>query len=74
MKRTNFRDAINTLVVNYNLGDRLGEGSFATVYLAVDRRTGQKVALKCIDKATLIGKERNRELKELKLKLLSSEV
>ena len=31
--------------------DKIGAGFFATVFRAVEKKTGQEVAIKCIDKA-----------------------
>ena len=51
----------------------LGSGSFADVYLGVQKKDGMKVALKCIDKEKLIHSEKNEEMRRLKSRLLDSE-
>ena len=43
----------------YKLGDVLGEGAFSVVKLAVNRKTGQKVAVKCIDRQGLPDEDEN---------------
>ena len=43
----------------YKLGDVLGEGAFSVVKLAVNRKTGQKVAVKCIDRQGLPEEDEN---------------
>mmetsp|Transcript_37156 Transcript_37156/g.58503 ORF Transcript_37156/g.58503 Transcript_37156/m.58503 type:complete len:743 (-) Transcript_37156:1309-3537(-) len=35
----------------YDIGDKIGAGFFATVFKAQEKKTGQEVAIKCIDKA-----------------------
>lgn len=47
------------LKVVYKLGDVLGEGAFSVVKLAVNRKTGQKVAVKCIDRQGLPEEDTN---------------
>ena len=37
----------------YKLGEKLGEGTFGTVYLATHKLTKQKVAIKIIEKKKL---------------------
>lgn len=37
----------------YDIGDKLGRGSFGTVYACVQRSTGRKYALKVISKALI---------------------
>ena len=43
----------------YKVGDVLGEGAFSVVKLAVNRKTGQKVAVKCIDRQGLPEEDEN---------------
>jgi len=45
-------------VPDYTIGDHLGRGSFATVYLATDKKDGKQYALKVIDKAKVPRKDR----------------
>jgi len=40
----------------YEIGESLGSGFFATVYKATERKTGELVAIKCIDKAKVADK------------------
>eukprot|EP00603_Paraphysomonas_imperforata_P004753 CAMPEP_0114416768 /NCGR_PEP_ID=MMETSP0103-20121206/2605_1 /TAXON_ID=37642 ORGANISM="Paraphysomonas imperforata, Strain PA2" /NCGR_SAMPLE_ID=MMETSP0103 /ASSEMBLY_ACC=CAM_ASM_000201 /LENGTH=428 /DNA_ID=CAMNT_0001585013 /DNA_START=53 /DNA_END=1339 /DNA_ORIENTATION=- len=49
----------HVLKVVYKLGDVLGEGAFSVVKLAVNRKTGQKVAVKCIDRQGLPEEDEN---------------
>jgi serine/threonine protein kinase len=49
----------HVLKVAYKLGDVLGEGAFSVVKLAVNRKTGQKVAVKCIDRQGLPEEDEN---------------
>eukprot|EP00211_Chloroparvula_japonica_P004571 CAMPEP_0119118700 /NCGR_PEP_ID=MMETSP1310-20130426/493_1 /TAXON_ID=464262 /ORGANISM="Genus nov. species nov., Strain RCC2339" /LENGTH=691 /DNA_ID=CAMNT_0007108087 /DNA_START=89 /DNA_END=2164 /DNA_ORIENTATION=+ len=41
----------------YDFKEKLGAGYFATVYRAVERKSGGEVAIKCIDKSKAMGKE-----------------
>ena len=38
------------IISNYEIGKEIGSGSFGTVNIAEDRKTGEKVAVKCISK------------------------
>ncbi|PCH41537.1 Pkinase-domain-containing protein [Wolfiporia cocos MD-104 SS10] len=54
---------------NYQLLDKMGDGAFSNVYKAIDRRTGQKVAVKVVRKYELSAsqagdKHLNREFKK----------
>lgn len=49
----------HSLKIVYKLGDVLGEGAFSVVKLAVNRKTGQKVAVKCIDRQGLPEDDEN---------------
>ena len=55
------------LVGDYELGPRLGSGSFAVVWLATHRSSGLKVAIKEIDKKKLSPKVRDNLLKEISI-------
>jgi serine/threonine protein kinase len=55
----------HVLKVVYKLGDVLGEGAFSVVKLAVNRKTGQKVAVKCIDRQGLPEEEETRIRQEV---------
>ena len=48
--------------LEYVLGDRLGEGAFATVYLATCRSDGQRYAIKAVDKDHTDVAEATKEL------------
>jgi len=41
----------------YAFKEKIGAGYFATVYRAVERKTGGEVAIKCINKSKVMGKE-----------------
>jgi serine/threonine protein kinase len=49
-----------TLIDDFDLGQILGQGGFATVYRARDRSSGEEVALKIIEKASFLSKETNK--------------
>ncbi|CAH8353421.1 unnamed protein product [Eruca vesicaria subsp. sativa] len=55
------------LVGDYELGPRLGSGSFAVVWLAKHRSSGLEVAIKEIDKKKLSPKVRDNLLKEISI-------
>jgi serine/threonine protein kinase len=46
---------------NYEIERELDKGSYGTVFLAIDKRTQQKVAVKIVDKKKIreLGKERH---------------
>jgi serine/threonine protein kinase len=58
------------LCSNYEIKEELGEGAFAHVYKAFDKEDGKTVALKCIDITKHITKEKNKSIKDLKIRLL----
>ncbi|KAF3526291.1 hypothetical protein F2Q69_00049718 [Brassica cretica] len=60
-------DAAARLVGDYELGRRLGSGSFAVVWLAKHRSSGLEVAIKEIDKKKLNPKVRDSLLKEISI-------
>ena len=45
-------------LLNYNVGERLGKGSYAVVHLAVDIETGKKFALKSYEKEKMSSNTR----------------
>ncbi|ORX44167.1 Pkinase-domain-containing protein [Piromyces finnis] len=51
----------------YEMLKHLGTGSFATVHLAKDIKTGDLVAMKFIDKVNFVGPESNSIYEEIKL-------
>ncbi|KAL0714988.1 hypothetical protein Bca4012_021967 [Brassica carinata] len=55
------------LVGDYELGSKLGSGSFAVVWLAKHRSSGLEVAIKEIDKKKLSPKVRDNLLKEISI-------
>ncbi|XP_023638515.1 serine/threonine-protein kinase ATG1a isoform X2 [Capsella rubella] len=55
------------LVGDYELGPRIGSGSFAVVWLAKHRSSGFEVAVKEIDKKLLSPKVRDNLLKEISI-------
>ncbi|KAJ4884874.1 Protein kinase superfamily protein [Raphanus sativus] len=60
-------DAAQRLVGDYELGRRLGSGSFAVVWQAKHRSSGSEVAIKEIDKKLLNPKVRDSLLKEISI-------
>ncbi|KAK6308055.1 hypothetical protein J4Q44_G00213260 [Coregonus suidteri] len=52
-----FRKKAEDITAVYDLGEKLGEGSFSEVRVAQHRRTLKLVAVKCIRKRALKGKE-----------------
>ncbi|CAN7052551.1 hypothetical protein IGI04_027714 [Brassica rapa subsp. trilocularis] len=60
-------DAAARLVGDYELGRRLGSGSFAVVWLAKHRSSGLEVAIREIDKKKLNPKVRDSLLKEISI-------
>jgi hypothetical protein len=48
----------NRRLLNYEVGQRLGKGSYATVHEAVDVNTGKKCAIKTYEKAKMNNKTR----------------
>ncbi|KAL0866112.1 hypothetical protein Bca101_045230 [Brassica carinata] len=60
-------DAARRLVGDYELGRRLGSGSFAVVWQARHRSSGLEVAIKEIDKKLLNPKVRDSLLKEISI-------
>lgn len=55
------------LVGDYELGPKIGFGSFAVVWLAKHRSSGLEVAVKEIDKKLLSPKVRDNLLKEISI-------
>ncbi|KAJ4896388.1 Protein kinase superfamily protein [Raphanus sativus] len=60
-------DEAARLVGDYELGPKLGSGSFAVVWLAKHRSSGLEVAVKEIDKKKLSPKVRDNLLKEISI-------
>lgn len=56
-RRTEKIETSNTVKELYDIGKKLGDGNFAVVKEAIDKKSGQKFALKIIDAAKLVGKE-----------------
>ena len=56
-RRTEKIETSNTMKELYDIGKKLGDGNFAVVKEATDKKSGQKFALKIIDAAKLVGKE-----------------
>ncbi|KAM9429681.1 calcium/calmodulin-dependent protein kinase type 1 isoform 2-T2 [Salvelinus alpinus] len=52
-----FRKKAEDITAVYDLREKIGEGSFSVVYVAQHRRTLKLVAVKCIRKRALKGKE-----------------
>ncbi|GMM28885.1 serine/threonine protein kinase [Martiniozyma asiatica (nom. inval.)] len=61
------RELSRKSIERYNIGQRLGEGAFSIVYEAVDKISGEKVAIKVIKKYELDEKQRRNVLKEVNL-------
>lgn len=58
------------IISNYEIGKEIGSGSFGTVNIAEDRKTGEKVAVKCISKNKIqrsnMGSQVKKEITTMK--------
>ncbi|TID29166.1 hypothetical protein CANINC_002123 [Pichia inconspicua] len=54
-------------IEKYHMGEVLGEGAFSVVYSAIDKSTGENVAIKVIKKYQLDEKQRDSVIKEVTL-------
>ena len=69
---TNINDSgqINKVLCDFIIKEKIGEGTFSTVKLAINRQTGEKVAIKIMEKSKIILKEDkirlDREIEVLK--------
>lgn len=58
------------IISNYEIGKEIGSGSFGTVNIAEDRKTGEKVAVKCISKNKIqrsnMGSQIKKEIMTMK--------
>ena len=61
----------NRRLLNYEVGPRLGKGSYATVHEAVDVNTGKKCAIKTYEKAKMNNKTR-KTIIEREIQVLNS--
>lgn len=61
----------NRRLLNYEVGTRLGKGSYATVHEAVDVNTNAKVAIKTYEKAKMNNKTR-KTIIEREIQVLNS--
>lgn len=52
-----------SMVDDYELKHKIGEGAFAEVYVAVDTRNNEKVVIKTYDKLKLFDKQRKLNIK-----------
>ena len=52
------------IIKEYQLGKILGRGAFGVVYLALNQKSNQEVALKCIDNTLLTDKFLSDSLKK----------
>jgi len=48
---------IKKILCDFIIREKIGEGTFSTVNLAINRQTGEKVAIKVMEKSKLINKE-----------------
>ena len=60
-------DSRNMIAGSYDLGETIGEGHYAVVKLGKHVFTGEKVAVKVIDKMKLDQSTRTQMLQEVKL-------
>ena len=69
---TNSNDSCENkkILCDFIIKEKIGEGTFSTVNLAINRQTGEKVAIKIMEKSKLINKEDkvrlDREIEVLK--------
>lgn len=70
LPRFNIVKKENSKIANYEIGDEIGKGAFGTVYLARNLETGEKVAIKCYDKSTLITPNQKKGVQR-EIKILS---
>lgn len=61
----------NRKLLNYEVGQRLGKGSYATVHEAVDINTNTRVAIKTYEKAKMNNKTR-KTIIEREIQVLNS--
>lgn len=58
------------IISNYEIGKEIGSGAFGTVNIAEDRKTGEKVAVKCISKSRIqrsnMGPQVKKEITTMK--------
>ena len=67
-KDKNRKNIMNEIVGDYIIKDIIGEGTFSKVKLGINKITGQKVAIKILDKMKLIEEEGiERVLREIKI-------
>ena len=52
-----------TMLEEYQIREKIGEGAFAEVFVAVDPRTTEKVVIKTYDKFKIYDKQRKQNLK-----------
>lgn len=58
---------MTTSSLHAQLEGELGKGTFSTVRLARNKRTGEKVAVKCIDKSSLNQEDEEALMVEVKI-------
>lgn len=68
--RSEEKDKTSRRLLNYEVGSRLGKGSYATVHEAVDTATGNKCAIKTYEKAKMNSKTR-RTIIEREIQVLN---
>ena len=67
-KDKNGKNSMKDIVGDYIIKDIIGEGTFSKVKLGINKITGQKVAIKILDKLKLIEEEGiERVLREIKI-------
>lgn len=47
---------------SYILGDNIGTGAYGVVRAAIDKETGEKVAIKCVHKETILKLDKRRHV------------
>ena len=65
----NINDNSQTSVCEFLIGEKLGEGTFGTVRLGTNRQTGEKVAIKILEKSKMTKFEDKARL-EREIKIL----
>lgn len=64
------RPSQSMIISNYEIGKEIGSGAFGTVNIAEDRKTGEKVAVKCISKSRIqrsnMGPQVKKEITTMK--------
>ena len=54
----------STTIYDYIIGKQVGQGAYATVRLAIHKRTGKKVAIKIYEKSRLLDPQRRKSVRQ----------